>query len=121
MPGSARKKTTSARKKTTAARRPRKPSSKLELLTVVEAVERDLKKIAERHPDVANSGLAATARALAKEIDDSDNSATSKSMCAKSLQDHLAQLRELAPTEEGRDGIDDIAAQRVARLKRAAG
>jgi predicted phage-related endonuclease len=112
------RKTTSAKAKTR-TRHPVAPA--FEVLTVTEAVKRDLRRLAERDPELANSGTAAAALALAREIDESDNSATSKSMCAKALQDILAQLRELAPTEEGRDGIDDLSAKRNARIAQRAG
>jgi hypothetical protein len=99
-----RKKAAAAKRKT-ANRRGRKPEI---ILTVSAGVERDLAAIAVRDQALATSGLATVARALAREIDDRDNSATSKSMCAKALQDILAQLSELAPPEEARDGVDEI-------------
>lgn len=54
--------------------------------------------------------------ALARELDDPDNSATSKSMCANSLRDTLDRMRELLPAEEEADALDDLAARRTARL-----
>lgn len=86
------------------------------VMLVSESVGRDL----ERLPvDLRGSGLAATALALAAEIDAPGNSATSKSMCAKALLDALDRIRALAPPERKVDGIDRIAKQREKR--RAAG
>ena len=56
-----------------------------------------------------------TAVALARELD-GDNSATSKSMCARALAELIDRLRALAPAEERADGIDDIAKKRQKRV-----
>ncbi len=85
-------------------------------LSVVEAVQRDLKGIARRDKGLAESSLAASALALAAELDNAGNSATSKSMCAKSLLDVMNRLRELTPEEAGVDAVDDLAAKRAKRL-----
>lgn len=80
--------------------------------SVVEAIERDLSAM----PDaVRMSALAATAVQLAYELENPYNSATSKSMCAKSLMEALAMLRALAPPKRKADDIDDIADQRAKR------
>jgi hypothetical protein len=73
------------------------------------AVERDLAG------SVRGSALAATALALARELDRSGNSATSKSMCARALLDCLDRLRALAAEEPVADRLDDLAARRSAR------
>lgn len=86
-------------------------------LRVVDAVQRDLDEIAERDPDLARSAHAATALALAREMDWC-NSATSKSMCAKALTDTMDRLRELAPEEEPDDDLDDLERKRRERLAR---
>jgi hypothetical protein len=83
---------------------------------VVEAVERDIAEISRLDQGLAESGLAATAVALAYEIENPYNSATSKSMCARALTDALAELRALAPAEEEKDGLDDLTKRRQARL-----
>jgi hypothetical protein len=88
--------------------------------TNVEAVRRDLAKIAERDPDLAKGGLAALCLSLAKELDDPVNSLTSKSMAGRTLTDALAELRELAPDEKKEDGVDDLAARRAKRRKGSA-
>lgn len=82
-------------------------------MPVLDAVQRDLK---EFPTDLAQSTLGATAEALAVELDDSSNSATSKSMCAKALADVMAQLRALAPPKREGDKLDDLAERRAARL-----
>jgi 5'-deoxynucleotidase YfbR-like HD superfamily hydrolase len=89
---------------------PRDPS-------VAEAVRRDLKELAKRDSKLAKSAQAATALSLAKELDSSRNSATSKSMCAKALNDTMAELRELAPDEKKDDGVDELAERRRKRRK----
>jgi hypothetical protein len=87
--------------------------------SVVAAVKRDLEPMG----DLKLSALAASALALAAEMDD-ENSATSKSMCAKELRETMDRLRSLAPPREENDGVDDLTAQRkkriAARARRAA-
>jgi hypothetical protein len=80
-------------------------------LSVVEAVSRDL----EQMGPLGSGALAASALALAAELDDPDNSATSKSMCAKALLDLMNRLRDLAPPQRERDAIDDLAERRARR------
>jgi len=89
-------------------------------LTVVDAVQSELDQLAKRDKSLAVSGFAASALALARALDDPDNSATSKSMCARSLLDVLDRLRELAPTEEKDDQLDELVARRAKRLARGA-
>lgn len=79
-----------------------------------QAVQRDLDAIAQRDPELAQSGLAALALAMAQEID-FPNSATSKSMCAGQLRDALAGLRALTPVAEVHDEIDDLRRRRAER------
>lgn len=86
-------------------------------LTVVEAVERDLANLAKRAPGLDESAEAATALALARELD-SHNSATSKSMCARALNETMDKLRGMAPPAEEGDGLDELKARRAARLAR---
>lgn len=76
------------------------------------AVERDLMALPD---DLANSALGASALALAREMD-SQNSATSKSMCAKALLETMDRLRSLAPEREEKDQVDDLSARRAARI-----
>jgi broad specificity phosphatase PhoE len=72
-------------------------------------------------PEAQTSSHAATALALAAEIDSAGNSATSKSMCAKVLLETLAKLRELSPPAVAADKLDDLAAKRQKRRNKAAG
>jgi hypothetical protein len=90
-------------------------------MSVAEAVERDLADIRRRDPTLATSALAASALALAAEIDSVGNSATSKSMCARELRDTLDRLRALAPKGEENDDLDDLAARRAKRRAGGAG
>jgi hypothetical protein len=85
--------------------------------SVADSVRRDLKDLAKRDPKLAKSAQAAAALSLAKELDNSRNSATSKSMCAKALNETMAELRELAPDEKKDDRLDELAAQRKQRRK----
>lgn len=87
---------------------------------VAAAVARDLAEMALRAPGIDESTLAAAALELARQLDDVGNSATSKSMCARSLIETMDKLRELAPPEEESDALDDLAAKRAARLARRA-
>lgn len=86
----------------------RRPRLSRRLLTVESAVRRDLASIAARDKALAEGGLAASALALAREIDSATNSATSKSMCARALVETLNKLRELAPAKLEDDAIDDL-------------
>ena len=65
--------------------------------------------------DLAGGALAASALELARGLDGA-NSLTSKSMAAKAHGDIMNRLRELAPPEERRDGLDDLSARRAERL-----
>lgn len=109
------------------ARVPRKPVARTrkpvaprtpvrEVGDVEAAVGRDIRELARRDQKLAKSGLAASAIALAREIDIPKNSATSKSMCARALAETLERLRALAPPAEEADGIDDLASRRTARI-----
>lgn len=83
------------------------------------AVTRDLEELAERDPKLARSTHAATALALARELD-AENSATSKSMCAKALNETMDRLRELAPPEQTKDEVDELGEARERRRARKA-
>lgn len=83
-------------------------------MSVEAAVTRDIAELAGRDERLAESGLAASALALARELDN-PNSATSKSMCARSLLETLDRLRQLAPPERKRDRIDELASRRASR------
>ena len=61
-------------------------------------------------PDRAGTGLAAAALALARELDDATNSATSKAACARSLVIVLNALRSESDRPAGPDGLDVITA-----------
>jgi hypothetical protein len=88
---------------------------------VVDRVRRDLERIERLDPELAGSGLAGVALALAARMDDVENSATSVSMCGRALTDALEQLRELTPVEDEGDRIDDLADRRSRRVAAAAG
>lgn len=85
-------------------------------MLVINAVQKDLDSMPIEY---ATCGLAASALAMAREIDDPDNSATSKSMCARAMLDTLDKLRELAPKPEERDELDDLSARRASRRSAA--
>jgi hypothetical protein len=85
-------------------------------LTVADAVERELARIAKLDKELARGPYAASILALARELDDPENSATSKSMCARSLLDTLDRLRELAPSEEKDDQVDELVNRRRRKL-----
>lgn len=89
-------------------------------LTTVAAVQSDLDAIGKLDADLAKSGLAAAALQLAREMDNSKNSATSKSMCARALRDTLADLRALAPTKKENDQLAELRAKRAKRSGKGA-
>ena len=83
-------------------------------MTVVSAIERDLAGLG----GLADSGLAASALVLAGLLDDPGNSATSKSMCARSLLETMNRLRELAALalDGEEDRLDELGSRRAARI-----
>lgn len=82
---------------------------------VIDAALREVAGVRSRDPELADSALAASAVALAYEIAHPWNSATSKSMCARELREHMDRLRELLPPEEDRNPVDDLRVRRTAR------
>jgi hypothetical protein len=86
---------------------------------VISAAMREVEALRERDAQLADSALAASAVALAYEIENPYNSATSKSMCARELRDTLDRLRELAPVKRREDSVDvirnDLAERRAKR------
>lgn len=86
----------------------------------VAAVEADLQQIRLRDPGVADSGIAAGALRMAHEIEDPYNSATSKSMCMKSLQQAMDRLLELSPPgQEEKGRLYELKAGRAKRRSAA--
>ncbi len=83
--------------------------------SVVDAVKRDLAEIGRVDKELAKSALAASALAMAAEMDDVSISATAKANCARVLLDSLDRLRALMPPAEERDGIDELGARRAGR------
>lgn len=83
---------------------------------VVESVQGDIDRLAERMPLVAECAEAALALALASEIDASRNSATSKSMCARALSETMKDLRAMVPPEEKKGALHGIKSGRALRL-----
>lgn len=129
-PAKATKKPSAARaRKPAAAKAPaRKPTAKTKTPpakpaaaappargAVLRGVEADLREIKKLKPELATGGLAMAAKALAREIDKTGNSATSKSMCARALTETLDRLRELAPPKKESDRVDELTAAREAR------
>jgi hypothetical protein len=78
-------------------------------MSVREAVESELESLQ------ASGALAATALAMASEID-GHTSATSKSMCAKVLVDVMARIRAAAPPAEVKDPVDELKQRRQKRV-----
>jgi hypothetical protein len=87
------------------------------------AVQRDLMVFRRLKPELLGDTLKATAMAMAKEIDEPDNSATSKATCARALAEMLEHLRSLLPEKkpDTSDGIDDLSKRRAARIARRPG
>ncbi|WP_433469567.1 hypothetical protein [Spirillospora sp. CA-128828] len=70
-------------------------------------------------PEVADTALAAAAIDAARRLDSPGVSAASASLMHGQYRQYLADLRELAPSGEEADEIDDLAARR--RRRRASG
>lgn len=75
----------------------------------------------KRSPEVADSALAAAARVLAAELDNSGNSATAKSMCARALAEAMEKLTAMLPPAETKDGLDELNAAREKRRSKRTG
>lgn len=82
---------------------------------VSDAIARDLEELRQRDSVLAESALAASARVMARELDHPYNSANAKSLCQARLADTMRELRALAPPEEAKDGIDQLAERRAQR------
>lgn len=93
-------------------------NSSLAPTRVIDATLAEIADLAKREKGLAESALAASAIALAYEIENPFNSATSKSMCSRELRETMKQLHELAP-EQKTDRVDDLTARRDARRRRA--
>lgn len=90
------------------------------LVSLVDAVGRDVAALVVRAPALRDSALVAVALALAAEVDRPGNSATSKSLCARCVVDAMERLREMAPPVALDDAVDDLASRRSERQARAA-
>ncbi len=66
--------------------------------------------------DLVLNAIGGVALAMARELE-AENSATSKSMCARALSESLADLRELAPADEEDDALDGLQADYSRRLR----
>lgn len=94
------------------------PAARRKAGAVEVATKRDMARLPK---DLAESSLAASAVALARELD-GPSSATSKSMCAKAHLELMDRLRELAPpVQQEDDALDRINNGRVLRLASAGG
>lgn len=89
------------------------------MLSAVETVEADLAEIAKRDPRLARSTYAAAALAMARELDNASNSATSKSMCEARMVAAMDRLLELAPAAERKDNVDELKQRREHRRRGA--
>jgi hypothetical protein len=99
----------------------KKPAPRRAVGAVEKATRADIALIAATDPRLAASGLAATALALSRELDDAGNSATSKSMCAKALMDALDRLRELAPPQKEESELERKRRERSERRRSSGG
>jgi hypothetical protein len=82
---------------------------------VINSVLRDLEYLGQCDERLAESALAATALAMAREVEHPFNSATSKSMCAAKLMEATRELRELCPPVPQRDRLDEVNERRERR------
>ena len=86
---------------------------------VVDAVEREIDRLREAAPDLADGPLAASLVSMALELENPYTSATAKSYCQARLADGLRELRALAPPKESHDAIDGITDELAARREHA--
>lgn len=80
---------------------------------VVAAVKRDLEALGSAVDD--HAALAASALALARELDNPKNSATSKAACSRALAETMDRLRALRSADGDRDRVDELGARRETR------
>ncbi|WP_346167074.1 hypothetical protein [Streptomyces javensis] len=66
------------------------------------------------HVGAESPGLAEVALKLARQLDETDKP-TSAAVVARELRGLMADLRKLAPVDEGEDTVNDIARQREKR------
>lgn len=85
-------------------------------MSVLAGVEADLELLPRR---LQNGALAASARRLAEQMDDEDNSATSISMCAKALESVMGTLLASVPAEPAKDKVSSVADRHAARRRGA--
>jgi hypothetical protein len=92
--------------------------------SVVLATRRELRELDVRKPGIAKSALAATALAMARELDDQENTASGMAACARVFDSTMAALRLQArearerPTEpppKESDGVADLTARIASR------
>jgi hypothetical protein len=89
---------------------PRKPRR---VIGPSERATRD--ELAAMPTDVGGLAIAAAALELARGLDDTNNSLTSKSAAAKAHMEIMGQLRALAPKKRRGDGIDNLKDKRAQR------
>lgn len=83
------------------------------MVTLKEAVQRDLDRMPEQ---VRDSALAATALDLADRLGAKDVRPAAASMLHAQLRATLLELARLAPPQAEEDGIDELRARRAQRL-----
>lgn len=123
--GAARKRATTKTKKkpaqTKPAARTKKKKAPARKGPVLAGVDRELAAIGQLDKDLANGGLAAMARALARELDSREHSLTSKASAARSLTGVLERLHAQTPPKAApRDAVDELARWREERQRSAA-
>lgn len=86
---------------------------------MIDATEGEIESWRTVAPKVAASAYAAAAVAMAYEVEDPYNGATSKAYCAKELRETMTLLRGMLPVEKKNDGVNDIERKREERLAAA--
>lgn len=79
---------------------------------VESAVRRDLRSL---DAGVRRSGLAESALALARRMDDPEQSDRDAATVARELRSTMAALRAVRPAVQRKDKVDEVAARRAAR------
>lgn len=91
--------------------------------SVVTSVRHELRELESTKPGISKGSLAATALAMARELDTLDNTASGMASCARVLESTMAELRLTArrhkpaapTTPETKDRVADLSERRAAR------
>lgn len=90
-------------------------------MSVREAVEREIEQIRRLDEDLADGVYAASALALADQMDSVNSKAVAVATAATELRQTMNTLRELMPEDDEKDFTDELRGRRDDRIARHAG